>query len=98
MPYPHGYSKLLNKFKIAAPIFFLFQIVASPAFAQQDLRIAAIVNDEIISDYDIKSRTDFILFSSGIESSNREKVRIRFRILDDLINEKLKFFIIIFSL
>ena len=90
MPNFSGNSRLLNKLRIAVAIIFLSQLIASLSVAQQDLKIAAIVNDEIISDYDIQSRADFVLFSSGLEISDREKSRIRFRILDDLINEKLK--------
>ena len=61
-----------------------------PAAAERSLKIAAIVNDEIISDYDLYSRLDFVLFSSGLPNKQRVKDRIRYRILGDLVNEKLK--------
>ena len=62
---------------------------AFSAIGQSSLNIVAIVNDEIISDYDLQSRIDFILFSSGLPNNPNERKRIRYRILNNLINQKL---------
>ena len=61
-----------------------------PAIAQQFLRIAAIVNDEIISGYDLRSRIDFVIFSSRLPNNTDVRERISFQVLNRLINEKLK--------
>ena len=68
-------------------VFLSFAFVFS-AIGQSSLNIVAIVNDEIISDYDLQSRIDFVLFSSGLPNNPNERKRIRDRILDNLINQK----------
>ncbi|MDC0189972.1 peptidylprolyl isomerase [Rhodospirillales bacterium] len=62
---------------------------AFSAIGQSSLNIVAIVNDEIISDYDLQSRIDFVLFSSGLPNNPNERKRIRNRILNNLIDQKL---------
>ena len=61
-----------------------------PVIAQQTLRIAAIVNDEIISFYDLQSRLEFVMFSSRLPNNADVRERISFQVLNRLINEKLK--------
>ena len=62
---------------------------AFSAIGQSSLNIVAIVNDEIISDYDLQSRIDFVLFSSGLPNNPNERKRIRYRILNNLIDQNL---------
>ena len=80
----------LNKRKKVGTLFSLGLIFALPAIGQETLQIAAIVNDGIISGYDLQTRIDFILFSSRLPSNADESGRIRFQVLNNLINEKLK--------
>ena len=48
-------------------------------------KIAVVVNDEIISEYDINERIKLITFSSNIRNKN-----LRNKILNLLIDEKIK--------
>lgn len=60
----------------------------SAAKAQQTLGIAAIVNNEIITGYDLDSRIKFILFSSKLPPEMYQ--RIKPQVLRTLLDEKLK--------
>ncbi|MEX2450804.1 MAG: peptidylprolyl isomerase [Rhodospirillales bacterium] len=70
--------------------FVVLAAFGSAAHAQQDLRIAAIVNDEIISYYDLQNRLNLVLFSSARDASNEERQRLVPQILRTLIDDKLK--------
>ena len=74
---------------VSCALVLLSLTFAFSAIGQSSLNIVAIVNDEIISDYDLQSRIDFVLFSSGLPNNPNERKRIRYRILNNLINEKL---------
>lgn len=52
--------------------------------------IAAIVNDEIISTYDLMQRVKLVMVSSGIPNTAENLSRIRPQILRSLIDERLK--------
>jgi len=62
--------------------------------AQQDadmvLRIAAVVNDDVISVYDIEARTDVLVASAGMPNTPDMRARIRDQVLRALIDETLK--------
>ena len=53
-------------------------------------RIAAIVNDEVISTYDVEQRINLILSSSGIRPSQDIINRIQAQVVRSLIDEKLQ--------
>ena len=74
---------------VSCALVLLSLTFAFSAIGQSSLNIVAIVNDEIISDYDLQSRIDFVLFSSGLPNNPNERKRIRYRILNNLINQKL---------
>ena len=74
---------------VTCALVLLSLTFAFSAIGQSSLNIVAIVNDEIISDYDLQSRIDFVLFSSGLPNNPNERKRIRYRILNNLINQKL---------
>jgi peptidyl-prolyl cis-trans isomerase SurA len=64
---------------------------AAPAPAQQDLqRIAAIVNDDIISYFDLDSRLQFIIASSGAPNTPETQKRYQQQVLKNLIDERLQ--------
>ncbi len=67
-------------------VAFLF----APAQAQEMLRIAAVVNDEVISGYDLNSRLTLALVSSGAEDRPETRRRLAPQVLRGLIDEKLK--------
>lgn len=65
--------------------------VAPPAPAQQDtLKIAAVVNDEVISAYDLHSRLRLVIASTRMDSSPEAVQRVLPQVLHSLIDEKLK--------
>ncbi|MBB4287339.1 peptidylprolyl isomerase [Roseospira goensis] len=58
--------------------------------ADMVLRIAAVVNDDIISVYDVEARTDLLVASSGMPDTADMRGRIRDQVLRALIDETLK--------
>lgn len=63
---------------------------AAPVLAQAVQRIAAIVNDEVISAYDLDQRVRLLLTSSGREPSPAQMQQIQSQVLDALIEERLQ--------
>ena len=61
-----------------------------PARAQRVQRIAAIVNNEVISTYDLLSRLSMVITSTQLRNSTKERNRIAPQILESLIEERLK--------
>ena len=82
-------TKIKTNLIVSCALVLLSLTFAFSAIGQSSLNIVAIVNDEIISDYDLQSRIDFILFTSGLPNNPNERKRIRYRILNNLINQKL---------
>jgi peptidyl-prolyl cis-trans isomerase SurA len=68
---------------VAAPV--------PPARAQDALRIAAVVNDEIISVFDLTTRLRVALFSSRLEDTPENRRRLGPPVLRALIDERLEF-------
>jgi len=54
------------------------------------LAIAAIVNDEVVSGYDLDQGVKLLVGSSGVQPSPEEMARIKAQVLRQLIDEKLK--------
>ena len=54
------------------------------------LAIAAIVNDEVISGYDLDQRVKLLIGASGVKPTGEEMERIRAQVLRELIDERLK--------
>ena len=66
-------------------------LAALPARAQQAvLRIAAVVNDEIISVYDVENRLRLTLLNSGLQPTDENLRRLAPDVLRALIDEKLQ--------
>ena len=57
---------------------------------QPDMRIAAVVNDEAISVFDVASRMRMVMVSSGIPDSPEARQKIGSQVLRGLIDEKLE--------
>jgi peptidyl-prolyl cis-trans isomerase SurA len=64
---------------------------SAPLSAQQDLqRIAAVVNDQVISMYDLAGRIRLTVVSSGLQDSQETRSRLVPQILRTLIDESLE--------
>ncbi len=65
-------------------------VVAGPAQAQEVMRIAAVVNDEVISVYDLSARMRLVLISSGLEDTQEVRNRLVPQVLRGLVDERLQ--------
>ena len=61
-----------------------------PIQAQKANQIAAIVNDKVISTFDLQERIQLIIFSAGLPNNNKQKRSLAPQVLRDLIDETLK--------
>jgi len=79
-----------NAFKICL-LGLLISLAPLAAVRAQPMQgIAAIVNDEVISTYDVDQRTMLVLSSSGVQPTQEIVQRIRAQVLRNLIDEKLQ--------
>jgi peptidyl-prolyl cis-trans isomerase SurA len=74
----------------AAAAALAVALLAAPASAQQTEGIAAIVNDQVISTFDVRQRAMLLLVSSGIEATAEMQQRARAQALRDLVDEHLQ--------
>jgi peptidyl-prolyl cis-trans isomerase SurA len=65
-------------------------LAAAPISAQETLRIAAVVNDEVISVYDLVNRTRLALISSGLPDTTETRRRLQPQVLRGLIDERIQ--------
>lgn len=79
--------RLLVAFSLAV---FSATISAGTAQAQSEIRIAAVVNDDIISVLDVAARTELIIVSSGMERVDATRQRINNQVMRSLIDETLQ--------
>lgn len=63
---------------------------ASPAAAQYAEGVAAIVNDHVISTFDVRQRANLLIVSAGIQSTPEMQQRAQAQALRDLIDERLQ--------
>ncbi len=63
---------------------------SSPVAAQVMQRIVAVVNDEVISDYDLEQRLKLVLVSTRLPDNRETRRRLGPQILATLINERLQ--------
>ncbi len=68
----------------------IFCLVANSAGAQDSLRIAAIVNDEMISVYDLNMRLNMVIMFSGLPDTPDTRKRFAPQVLRTLIDDSLK--------
>lgn len=74
----------------AMAAFALASFGAMPAAAQYAEGVAAVVNDHIISTFDVRQRANLLLVSAGIQSTPEMQQRARAQALRDLIDERLQ--------
>jgi peptidyl-prolyl cis-trans isomerase SurA len=68
----------------------LFLLLGAPAAAQDVQRIAAIVNDDVISGYDLEQRIDLVVSTTRLQDNAETRRRLRREVLRNLIGEKLQ--------
>ncbi len=75
---------------VAAAAALAAALGAAPAGAQNAEGVAAIVNDNIISTFDVRQRASLLLVSSGIQATPEMTERARAQALRDLVDERLQ--------
>lgn len=65
-------------------------VATAPGAAQTVQRIAVVVNDEVISAYDLQQRLRLVISSSGVQASQEMVDRIRPQVLRSLVDERLQ--------
>lgn len=83
-------KKLLTGLVLIAATVTAVLITDSRVLAQGGLRIAAIVNDDVISVHDLENRMALTLVTSNLENTPEVQQRIAPQILRALIDERLK--------
>jgi len=85
----------MRTFLFRALLTFIFLMVsvyvATHSYAQQRLGIAAIVNDEVISLFDLEERVSLAIVSTNQKNTPETRREIAHQVLKQLIDEKLQF-------
>jgi peptidyl-prolyl cis-trans isomerase SurA len=81
---------MLLKTLAAAAAMAVALSVAPPAHAQLSEGVAAIVNDHVISTFDVRQRAMLLLVSAGMQRTPELMSRAGAQALNDLINERLQ--------
>ncbi|MEX2617584.1 MAG: peptidylprolyl isomerase [Alphaproteobacteria bacterium] len=76
--------------QIIAVIIVLFACGAAPLQAQGVLRIAAVVNDRVVSVLDVIERMKFVMFSTGMPNTADNQRRLSQQILRTLVDEEMQ--------
>ncbi|HIF09305.1 MAG TPA: hypothetical protein EYQ81_05290 [Sneathiellales bacterium] len=63
---------------------------APPPTDERVQRIAAVVNDGVISEYDLEQRLSLAISTMGVPDSERTRQQLRPRVLESLVDEKLQ--------
>lgn len=72
------------------PALLALLLLAAPAAAQDSLKIAAVVNDDVISALDLAVRTRMAILSSRLQDTPETRARLMPPMLRSLIDERLK--------
>ena len=81
---------MVKKIRYIFLIFFLFGALSVTLKGQDIQAIAVIVNDEVISRYDVNQRVRLILVTSGIPATEENIKRIEEQAIKALIDEKIQ--------
>ncbi len=79
--------KRVRLFLFASVLAFVF---AAPTTAQQVERIAAVVNDKVISIYDLRQRIELLILSAGLPNTSEQRRGMVPQVLRGLIDEVLQ--------
>ncbi len=80
-------SAIIRRFAISAAAFAMFAFSTAGA---QEQRIVAVVNDDIVSNFDIDGRISLTLVSTGAPDTPDSRQRMRPQILRQLIDERIQ--------
>ena len=83
-------AKKVKTLVICVSAIAIANFYLSSAHAQQSLGIAAVVNDEMISMYDLNSRLTAVIAFAGIPDTPETRRRIASQVLRSLIDERIK--------
>lgn len=86
--WPRAAADLMARTLLA--ILALVAGLASTAVAQDAQRIAAVVNEDIVSTYDLTERVAMVLLTSGLNDSDETRQRLMPQVLRTLIDERLE--------
>lgn len=81
---------LRNRLLVCAFVVAFIAPGTVPSNAQQVERIAAVVNDKVISIYDLRQRIDLLIFSAGLPNSADQRRSMAPQVLRGLIDEALQ--------
>ncbi|MGE3932416.1 MAG: peptidylprolyl isomerase [Rhodospirillaceae bacterium] len=82
---------MLKRLYLFAALVLGCLVMAAPGGVAQDaLRIAAVVNDEVVSIYDLESRLRFVIATSGVPDTMEARRRLAPEVLRGLIDERLQ--------
>ena len=82
--------KRMRMYTAAAALAAALAAMSSPAAAQLAEGVAAVVNDTVISTFDVRQRANLLLVSAGIQSTPEMQQRARAQALRDLVDEHLQ--------
>ncbi|PPR10640.1 MAG: Chaperone SurA [Alphaproteobacteria bacterium MarineAlpha11_Bin1] len=74
----------------ATALLLIIFVLPGTVRAQAVQRIAAIVNDELITEYDLESRIKLVIMSTGLSNTKEVRQRISGQILRTLVDERLQ--------
>ena len=80
----------MTRTALAKAAFAALALAALPVAAQELQRIAAIVNEDVISMYDLKARVDLVVTTSRLPDSADVRRRLEPQVLSSMIDEKLE--------
>ena len=75
---------------VAVAAFVVLLAAIAPAVAQTATRIAAVVNEEVITEFDLAARLRLVSAASGIDAGQDAGGRLRAQVLRALIDERLQ--------
>ena len=84
----HGVSRL-TALALGAGVA-LGTVLPNPAHTQTVMRISAVVNEDVVSAYDIQQRLNYVVLIAGIDRAEAESRGLVDQIRDQLINERLQ--------
>ncbi|MED5437542.1 MAG: peptidylprolyl isomerase [Pseudomonadota bacterium] len=86
-------NKMVLKYRNKSSLYFIvfiIMIVPIKLLSQNIQAISAIVNDEVISRYDVQQRVQLIISTSGIQPTKDNVIRLEKQALRSLVNEKIQ--------
>ena len=83
-------KRFLSKFAFVSALILACAPMAVNASAQQSHGIAAVVNDDVITTWDLKQRALFMMRTQGIEPTEEAQKQILQQAMRNLVDEKLE--------